>query len=92
LMIRYEDLVKHANALDAAEAEAYFRALLGHCRIAMPGDWAERVATGADRKQSSTARENLSLGDAVIPDELPEGQKHLVDVAAPGLRAILGYT
>ena len=91
MMVRYEDLVKHANALATPEAEAYFRALLDHCRIAMPGDWAERVAIGADRKQSSTARENLSLGTAAVPDILPEGQKQLVDVAMPGLRAILGY-
>jgi len=91
MMVRYEDLVKHANALATPEAEAYFRALLDHCRIALPGDWAERVAIGADRKQSSTARENLSLGTAAVPDILPEGQKQLVDVAMPGLRAILGY-
>lgn len=91
LMVRYEDLVKHANALHTPEAESYFCVLLDHCRIAVPGNWAERVATGADREQSATAREKLSLGSAVIPDELPEGQKQLVDVAAPGLRAILGY-
>jgi hypothetical protein len=91
LMVRYEDLVKHANATDTAEAEAYFATLLGHCGIAVPGDWAERVVTGADRKQSGTAREKLALGNAIIPEELPEGQKRLVDVSAPGLRAFLGY-
>jgi len=92
LMIRYEDLVKHANDTATPEAEAYFAALLEHCRIAMPANWAERVATGADRKQSATAREKLSLGDVFIPDVLPDGQKRLVDVAAPGLRALLGYS
>jgi hypothetical protein len=92
LMIRYEDLVAHANALHNPEAEAYFTALLGHCGIAMPDNWAERVATGADRKQSATAREKLSLGNAFIPETLPEGQRHLVEVSAPGLRAMLGYT
>jgi hypothetical protein len=91
LMIRYEDLVRHANAPDTAEAEAYFRTLLDHCGITMPADWAERVVTGADRQQSSTSREKLSLGNAVIPDVLPEGQRQLVDIAAPGLRAFLGY-
>ncbi len=92
LMIRYEDLVKHANNIDTPEAEAYFKVLLDFCGIAMPANWAERVTTGADRKQSGTAREKLSLGNAYIPDELPEGQKRLVDVSAPGLRAFLGYT
>ncbi len=92
LMVRYEDLVKHANATDTPEAEVFFAELLGHCGIAMPENWAERVITGADRKQSGTAREKLSLGDAFIPETLPEGQKRLVDVSAPGLRAFLGYT
>ncbi|HEY6816129.1 MAG TPA: hypothetical protein VI168_11360 [Croceibacterium sp.] len=91
LAVRHEDLVRHANALDTPEAAAYFATLLDHCRIAVPADWAERIATGADRKQSATAREKLSLGNAFIPDELPEGQKRLVDFAAPGLRALLGY-
>ena len=91
LLVRYEELVRHANALDTGEAEAYFSELLGFCEIAVPGNWQERVATGADRKQSGTARENLNLEGIAIPDELPEGQKQLVDFAAPGLRAILGY-
>jgi hypothetical protein len=91
LMLRYEDVVKHANALETPEAEAYFQALFDHCRIARPDNWAERVATGADREQSATAREKLQLGNAFIPDELPEGQKQLVEVSAPGLRALLGY-
>jgi len=91
LMVRYEDLVTHANATGTVEAERYFSELLGHCGIALPADWAERVTTGADRKQSATAREKLSLGDAFVPDILPDGQKRLVDVAAPGLRALLGY-
>lgn len=91
LMVRYEDLVKHANNVETAEAETYFRTLLDHCGIEMPADWAERVVTGADRKQSGTAREKLSLGDAFLPDELPDGQKRLVDLTAPGLRAFLGY-
>jgi hypothetical protein len=91
LMVRYEELVRHANALDTPEAEPYFRNLLDHCGIALPDNWDERIATGADRKQSATAREKLSLGDAFIPDTLPDGQKRLVEVAAPGLRALLGY-
>ena len=91
LMLRYEDVVKHVKALETSEAEAYFKTLFDHCRIVRPDNWAERVATGADREQSATAREKLQLGNAFIPDELPEGQKRLVDVAAPGLRAILGY-
>jgi len=50
------------------------------------------VTTGADRRQSATAREKLALGKASVPDELPEGQKRLVELAAPGLRAFLGYS
>jgi hypothetical protein len=91
LLVRYEDLRDHANALQTAEAEAYFSDLLDHCGIVVPADWAERVATGADRRQSGTAREKLVMGQMAIPDHLPEGQRQLVDVAAPGLRALLGY-
>jgi hypothetical protein len=91
LLLRYEDLVAHANALEQPEAEPYFATLLGHCGIALPENWAERVAAGADRRQSSTAREKLSVGGVAIPDKLPPGQKQLVEVAAPGMRAMLGY-
>ncbi|MBO9499358.1 MAG: hypothetical protein J7496_04155 [Novosphingobium sp.] len=92
LMLRYEELVRHANATGTPEAEAYFAALFEHCGVAMPANWAERVTTGADRRQSATAREKLALGKASVPDELPEGQKRLVELAAPGLRAFLGYS
>jgi hypothetical protein len=91
LMLRYEDLVLHANAPGEPAAEAYFSDILAHAGIALPADWRDRVETGADRKQSSTAREKLEMGEIVIPDELPEGQKRLIEVAAPGLRALLGY-
>lgn len=91
-LVRYEDLVKHVKAGETPEAEAYFGELLAHCGITLPANWAERIAAGADRKQSGTVREKLNLGDAFIPDTLPEGQKRLVDVSAPGLREILGYT
>ena len=46
---------------------------------------------GSDRKQSGTARENLAGDTIELPDELPEVQKRLVDVAIPGYRKVLGY-
>jgi len=91
LLVRYEELVLHANALDTPAAAAYFAQLLGHCGVAVPPDWAERVATGADRRQSGTVREKLALTQTDIPEQLPEGQRRLIEVAAPGLRALLGY-
>ena len=57
----------------------------------LPDDWRERVRIGSDRKQSTTARENLSRMTADVPDELPDVQKRLVGFAAPGLRSLLGY-
>ncbi len=90
-MVRYEDLLRHANAVDTPEASTYFAELLDDCGIAVPPDWAERVTVGADRKQSGTAREKLELTRTGIPDVLPDGQKALIEVAAPGLRALLGY-
>lgn len=90
-LVKYEDLVRHLNALDHREAEFFFANLLEACGIAMPADWRDRVRVGSDRKQSGTARENLRGIAIEFPDELPDAQKRLVDYAAPGLRAMLGY-
>jgi hypothetical protein len=49
------------------------------------------VTIGSDRKQSGTARENLSKIALAVPAELPPMQRRLVDLTAPGLREILGY-
>ena len=90
--VRYEDLVSHVAALDSAAAQEYFSRLFEACGInPVPGDWRERVKVGADRKRSGTARENLSGIRMVIPDELPDRHKRLVDYAVPGLRRLLGY-
>ena len=89
-VIRYEDMIKHLKQIESRQAELYFAGLFDACGINMPADWRARVAIGADRKQSATARENLD-GATDLPDELPDVQKKLVDYAAPGLRALLGY-
>lgn len=93
-IVRYEDLVQHANNVHTDEAEAYFTKLLGSCGIIKPSDWRERIKIGADRKHSGTARENLKKTSAnfKFPDELPEIQKKIVDFSVPGLRELLGYT
>lgn len=92
-IIRFEDLLHHVDNLDADAAEAYFGDLFGYCGISpLPEDWRERVRVGSDRKQSGTARENLSSSYADrIPDELSPTHKAMVDYASPGLRKILGY-
>jgi hypothetical protein len=46
---------------------------------------------GSDRRQSATARENLTGVRIDIPKQLPEKHRRLVDHVAPGLRNILGY-
>ena len=93
VLLHFEDLLQHVTHLDAPEAESFFAGLLRNCGIGrLPDDWRERVRIGSDREQSGTARENLSGGGALrVPDELPDVQKRLVDYAAPGLRAVLGY-
>ena len=91
LIVKYEDLVRHVQKLETAESEEFFTSLLAQCGIDVPGDWRERVRVGSDRERSGTARENLTGGGIAIPNELPEIHKRLVDYAAPGLRAILGY-
>lgn len=90
-LVRYEDLLHHVQNLNDPNAQAFFADIFAHCKITMPDDWRARVKIGADRKQSGTARENLDIKSKVIPDELPEIQKQLVDYAAPGLRKLLGY-
>lgn len=92
-LLRMEELLLHVRELDSPEAESFFARLLEDCGIgSLPADWRERVRIGADPKQSGTARENLAgSGSIDVPDELPDTQKRLVDYAAPGLRAVLGY-
>jgi hypothetical protein len=91
-VVRFEDLAKHTKAPDTDEAGEFFHALIRACGIdPVPADWRDRVRVGSDRKQSGTARENLTGSIAEIPDELPDVHKRLLDVASPGLRQILGY-
>jgi hypothetical protein len=90
-LVRYEELVTMIRSLDGEQADLYFAALFDACGIERPHDWRERVRIGSDRKRSGTARENLSLGSRQLPNELNQIQRQVVDYAAPGLRAILGY-
>ena len=91
-ILRYEDLVSSVKTLESDEAETYFMNVFEAAGLAcIPDDWRERVRIGSDRKQSGTARENLTEGDIEIPSSLNDQQKGLVDYAAPGLRKILGY-
>ena len=89
-LVRFEDLLSSVKDLDSQHADRFFADLLGACGIERPDDWRERVRIGADPKQSSTARENLTVA-VEFPKELPDEQKRLVDYTAPGLREILGY-
>lgn len=91
-MIRYEDIVAAVKNLESERAEQTFMALFAAAQLeTVPNDWRDRVRVGADRKQSGTARENLSEGDVEIPAKLNDAQRIMVDYAAPGLRKILGY-
>lgn len=92
-LVRYEDAVAAVRGIDTVEGEAFFTDLLQAAGIDRPADWRERVIVGADRKQSRTARENLTLAPQglTFPSSLPETQRRLVDFHAPGLRALLGY-
>ena len=91
-LIYYEDIIRHLKNLDSDEAKTFFEKLLRVGGIELPKDWKERVLIGSDRKQSGTARENLTLKGQVVPSELPDMQKKLVDYTNPGLRELLGYT
>jgi len=90
-LVRYEDLLAAVKNLDSESSEKYFETLFNACGIARPDDWRDRVRIGSDRKQSGTARENLTGVELDFPAELPDLQKKMVDMVAPGLRALLGY-
>lgn len=90
--VTFEDLVRHLRDLDGPEAEHFFAALLDACGIERPDDWRARVAIGSDRKQSGTARQNLTGIAMELPETLGDRHRALVDYHAPGLRALLGYT
>jgi hypothetical protein len=90
--VRYEELRDQASDVETPEAESYFSALFDACGISpIPANWRERVKVGADRRQSGTARENLTGVRVKLPDELPDKHQRLIEYAAPGLRSILGY-
>lgn len=90
-LLRYEDLLAAVKDLDSEESDRFFAQLFETCGIERPDDWRERVRIGSDRKQSGTARENLTGVNIDFPKQLPDLQKRMVDMVAPGLRAILGY-
>lgn len=90
-VVKFEDLVRHLEALETPAAGAFFGELLEACGIAVPDDWRERVRVGADRRQSATARENLTGVGIELPEALGPRHRALVDYQAPGLRAVLGY-
>jgi hypothetical protein len=91
-IFRYEDILTHVRDLESESAEEFFGKLLAECGIDLPADWRERIRIGSDPAQSGTSRENLKTStDLSFPASLPEVQRRLVDYAAPGLRALLGY-
>ena len=92
-MIKFEDLRDAVADLDSKRSAAFFDDLFAAAGLDKPEDWKDRVRTGANPAQSRTARQNLNLaGGYDIPNELPAAQKRLLDVTAPGVRAILGYS
>jgi hypothetical protein len=91
-LVRYEDLIRAVSDLDSPWSDEFFSGLFEACGIDRPDDWRERVLIGSDRKQSGTARENLTGVSVDFPQELPDLQKRMVEIAAPGLRELLGYS
>lgn len=90
-VVTYEALIRHVGDPGTAEADGFFGTLLDACGIDRPDDWRDRVRIGADRRQSGTARENLTGIGIELPDCLGPRHRALVDYQAPGLRALLGY-
>ena len=92
VVVKFEDLLHHATHVDTPAAEEFFYNLLKPMGMeSLPDDWRDRVRLGSSKELSGTYRDNLSGRALDIPRELPNTQKRLVDHAAPGLRALLGY-
>ena len=91
-LVRYEDLVAAVKDVEGDSADRFFADLFQACGIERPEDWRERVRVGSDRKQSGTARENLHGVEVQFPAKLPDLQKGMVDMVAPGLREMLAYS
>ncbi|MEO1969746.1 MAG: hypothetical protein ABGW87_13675 [Sphingomonadaceae bacterium] len=89
--IKFEDLVRHIANLESDPAKSFFSKLLTACGLDMPDDWRDRVSIGSDRRQSATARENLTGIGMDLPRTLGSQHRALVDYQAPGLRRLLGY-
>jgi hypothetical protein len=89
-VVKFEDLILHLGNLGGDAAERFFTDLLAACGIARPEDWRDRVRIGSDRRQSGTARENLTGIEKDLPETLGPRHRALVDYQAPGLRALLG--
>lgn len=90
-LVRYEELLWAVLNLNDPEAERLFTRLFAACGIEMPSDWRERVKIGSDKQHSGTARENLTGVEIEFPAKLPELQRRMIDMTAPGLRELLGY-
>ena len=90
-LVRYEDLVSAIKDLDSESSRKFFAGLFEASGIELPENWRDRVRIGSDRKQSGTARENLTGVGVELPKQLPDLQKRMVDFAAAGVREILGY-
>lgn len=92
IILKFEDLLEQVTNIESDAAKVFFTDLLGKLGMGeLPEDWRKRVQVGSDREQSGTARENLAGAGGDIPEQLPAEQKQLVEFAAPGLRALLGY-
>ena len=89
-LVRFEELLAAVKDIESKSTDRYFAELLEACGIERPTGWRERVRIGADPRQSSTARENLTVS-IEFPKDLPAIQRQLVDFSAPGLRQLLGY-
>lgn len=89
--VRLEDVSHHLTDLNASASTDFFAKLFAACGIDLPDDWRDRVRVGADRRQSGTARENLTGIARDLPDTLGTQHRALVEYHAPGLRALLGY-
>lgn len=90
-VVRMEELQANVRELESEGADRFFDGLLEACGIIRPSDWRERVRIGADRKESATARENLTGIELDLPPALGPLHREMVDYQAPGLRRILGY-
>lgn len=93
MLVKYEDIVANLRDLQSPQADQFFTDILSFLCIPKPEDWRTRVIAGSDRAISSTSSEKIESNSPGLERKgLNNFEKNIVNIVAPNLRSILGYS